>query len=350
MPPRAHGGAAALHLLPLTAGRARDRALTKSVSRPTPALYRQRQAAERRRRRFAAWPRRRLAPPMLSPVPVYGRNGSSARKTVVSPGGRPAQPSHRRQHEEGQGLHADRAHDRRRHHRILAAIAIPNFLRYQLRAKFGELPTNVSAIFKAEESLRQGERLPVAATGQFAPPAPGSTRPSRPPRPAARWRTTIDWMVQGGTVRPHAAIDWRPPGRHVRQGVTLARRARAGPHDLRHLGHRRRWHRFAGRRPSPPRWSPRRAWSTRLLRPRRVQTAPAKVDDTNCTGTPARERRQRPGHELLVRQRLLVSRFAARMRGRPARAGRPLSFRPNHALARPPPRPRRRASRRRRPP
>ncbi len=41
---------------------------------------------------------------------------------------------------------------------ILAAIAIPNFLKYQLRAKFGELPTNVSALFKAEEALRQSER------------------------------------------------------------------------------------------------------------------------------------------------------------------------------------------------
>ena len=49
---------------------------------------------------------------------------------------------------------------------ILAAIAIPNFLKYQLRAKFGELPTNINAWFKAEESLRQSERtIPVAAGG-----------------------------------------------------------------------------------------------------------------------------------------------------------------------------------------
>jgi type IV pilus assembly protein PilA len=49
---------------------------------------------------------------------------------------------------------------------ILAAIAIPNFMKYQLRAKFGELPTNVNAAFKAEESLRQSERtIPVAAGG-----------------------------------------------------------------------------------------------------------------------------------------------------------------------------------------
>jgi type IV pilus assembly protein PilA len=42
---------------------------------------------------------------------------------------------------------------------ILAAIAIPNFLKYQLRAKFGELPTNMNGLFKAQESLRQSERV-----------------------------------------------------------------------------------------------------------------------------------------------------------------------------------------------
>jgi type IV pilus assembly protein PilA len=41
---------------------------------------------------------------------------------------------------------------------ILAAIAIPNFMRYQLRAKMSELPTNVNAIFKGEEARRQSER------------------------------------------------------------------------------------------------------------------------------------------------------------------------------------------------
>src|SRR6266480_621294 len=56
---------------------------------------------------------------------------------------------------------------------ILAAIAIPNFLKYQLRAKFGELPTQVNAIFKAEESLRQGERA-VAAIGQLTAASAGS--------------------------------------------------------------------------------------------------------------------------------------------------------------------------------
>ncbi|HEY6104419.1 MAG TPA: prepilin-type N-terminal cleavage/methylation domain-containing protein, partial [Anaeromyxobacteraceae bacterium] len=41
---------------------------------------------------------------------------------------------------------------------ILAAVAIPNFMRYQLRAKMSELPSNVNAIFKGEEAIRQSER------------------------------------------------------------------------------------------------------------------------------------------------------------------------------------------------
>jgi prepilin-type N-terminal cleavage/methylation domain-containing protein len=65
---------------------------------------------------------------------------------------------------------------------ILAAVAIPNFIRYQLRAKFSELKTNVEAIVKSEESLRQSERVVCAgaATGQFAAfsdPGGGPVRP-----------------------------------------------------------------------------------------------------------------------------------------------------------------------------
>ncbi len=46
---------------------------------------------------------------------------------------------------------------------ILAAIAIPNFLRYQLRARFAELGENVGTAFKAEEALRQSERSSTTA-------------------------------------------------------------------------------------------------------------------------------------------------------------------------------------------
>ena len=55
---------------------------------------------------------------------------------------------------------------------ILAAIAIPNFLRFQLRARFGELKENVGSVFKSEEALRQSERTflnasNVSVSGQY---------------------------------------------------------------------------------------------------------------------------------------------------------------------------------------
>jgi type IV pilus assembly protein PilA len=100
---------------------------------------------------------------------------------------------------------------------ILAAIAIPNFLKYQLRAKFGELPTNVAAWFKAQESLRQAERtIPVAqggtpnVTGEYfwpsalRVPAVGcgvGVGPSKMEWAAGDTAVTnaIDWVVEGNT-------------------------------------------------------------------------------------------------------------------------------------------------------
>ncbi len=83
---------------------------------------------------------------------------------------------------------------------ILAAIAIPNFLKYQLRAKFGELPTNVNAIFKAEESLRQSERKnPGGTTGQYY---------STGQIPAACTRGTTKNAWQSTDIANAAAIDW----------------------------------------------------------------------------------------------------------------------------------------------
>ena len=101
---------------------------------------------------------------------------------------------------------------------ILAAIAIPNFLRYQLRSKFSELKTNVEAIYKSEESLRQSERVVClnAATGQFtslqqipaAPPGAGRSIWQPADMVAA---SSIDWMVQGGTYGVYNAITAAPP-------------------------------------------------------------------------------------------------------------------------------------------
>ena len=106
---------------------------------------------------------------------------------------------------------------------ILAAIAIPNFLKYQLRAKFGELPTNVSALFKAEESLRQSERaVPagspsgnVGATGQYAGVSVPATcvlaagaGTSKHPWDAADLTAAnlIDWVVEGSTYGCYEAL------------------------------------------------------------------------------------------------------------------------------------------------
>jgi type IV pilus assembly protein PilA len=100
---------------------------------------------------------------------------------------------------------------------ILAAIAIPNFIKYQLRSKFSEASSNLEGLRKAEEALRQGERnitvngTLVAATnyvpGQYWDmgggmlPAAGTVGTQKLP-----WATTdsasanaIDWQVEGNT-------------------------------------------------------------------------------------------------------------------------------------------------------
>ena len=101
---------------------------------------------------------------------------------------------------------------------ILAAIAIPNFLRYQLRAKFSELKTNVEAIYKSEESLRASDRplCPNAATGIYT--AIGQIPAGTPGAYKIVWTSTdmvaasmIDWQVQGGTYGAYAAATAAPP-------------------------------------------------------------------------------------------------------------------------------------------
>src|SRR5512138_3794675 len=99
---------------------------------------------------------------------------------------------------------------------ILAAIAIPNFMKYQLRAKYGELPTNINGWFKAEESLRQSERtIPTTnggdglTTGQyfiFAAALPTGCVVTTSPTSKKTWpaadlanAAAIDWVVEGST-------------------------------------------------------------------------------------------------------------------------------------------------------
>jgi type IV pilus assembly protein PilA len=94
---------------------------------------------------------------------------------------------------------------------ILAAIAIPNFMRYQLRSKASERKTNLTAIFKSEEALRQSERRITAAStpGTYyafpnavpTPAAPVTLGTSKIPWTAGDLTVAqnIDWIVQGAT-------------------------------------------------------------------------------------------------------------------------------------------------------
>ncbi len=92
---------------------------------------------------------------------------------------------------------------------ILAAIAIPNFLKYQLRAKFGELPTNVNAIFKAQESLRQSERVvstiathkagQYAAVGALPATCTAGTQKTTWAGTDMAKANSIDFVVEGAT-------------------------------------------------------------------------------------------------------------------------------------------------------
>jgi type IV pilus assembly protein PilA len=98
---------------------------------------------------------------------------------------------------------------------ILAAIAIPNFIKYQLRSKFSEGASNLEGLRKAEEALRQGERKIVVSgsvsttyvPGQYYAfedaVFPGNGTPGTTKLP---WSGTdlananaADWTVEGAT-------------------------------------------------------------------------------------------------------------------------------------------------------
>ncbi len=94
---------------------------------------------------------------------------------------------------------------------ILAAIAIPNFLRYQLRAKFSELKENVGSVFKSEEALRQSERVVGTTAGQYyalgyVPSTGGDGSACTPGTTKLPWKQgdiaeaqKIDWVIEGNT-------------------------------------------------------------------------------------------------------------------------------------------------------
>jgi type IV pilus assembly protein PilA len=92
---------------------------------------------------------------------------------------------------------------------ILAAIAIPNFVKYQLRAKFSEASSNVEGLRKAEEALRQGERKVTIAGVLDANYAPGTYH-------------TLGTLA--GTVLPAAAVNtakqnWTQAQLQLTQGI-----------------------------------------------------------------------------------------------------------------------------------
>jgi type IV pilus assembly protein PilA len=90
---------------------------------------------------------------------------------------------------------------------ILAAIAIPNFMRYQLRTKFAELPSNVTAIFKSEQAIRQSERNGGLYQAMAITPAGalGSTKRDWTATDRSN-AATIDWMVEGSTYGNYKAL------------------------------------------------------------------------------------------------------------------------------------------------
>ena len=98
---------------------------------------------------------------------------------------------------------------------ILAAIAIPNFMRYQLRAKASERKTNLEAIYKSEEALRQSERVLTSGgkAGVYyafanAVPQAGTLGTTKLPWAATDLAAaqTIDWIVQGETYAKYQVV------------------------------------------------------------------------------------------------------------------------------------------------
>jgi type IV pilus assembly protein PilA len=97
---------------------------------------------------------------------------------------------------------------------ILAAIAIPNFLMFQLRSKTGEAKTNLAGIRTAEEGYfaEFGSYVPALAVT----PAPGSQKQPWPAPGGAGGFDTLGWGPEGQvffqyaivTNAPVAAIDY----------------------------------------------------------------------------------------------------------------------------------------------
>ena len=111
---------------------------------------------------------------------------------------------------------------------VLAAIAIPNFVRYQLRAKLAEVKENVGAAYKSEEAFRQSDRLVSGYSGLYISLGllpvgctPGSTK-----RP---WTLTdltlaaqVDWIVEGSTYGCYTVATGNPPTGVAGAGTSIS--------------------------------------------------------------------------------------------------------------------------------
>ena len=78
---------------------------------------------------------------------------------------------------------------------LLASIAIPSFLRYQLRARSSEAPTNLAAIATAQESYYAEFGIYVSVSSPVPAIAPGT---NRIPWTAGSSFDTLGWGAEGG--------------------------------------------------------------------------------------------------------------------------------------------------------
>ncbi len=101
---------------------------------------------------------------------------------------------------------------------IIASVAVPNFARYQARAKASELKENVAAIFRSEESYKNRDNAgQYLSTNLGTIPAgcvPGTVR--HPWAPGDHSNTMkIDWIVEGGTYGCYHVATSAPAAVHL---------------------------------------------------------------------------------------------------------------------------------------
>jgi type IV pilus assembly protein PilA len=86
---------------------------------------------------------------------------------------------------------------------ILAAIAIPNFLQFQLRSKTGEAKTNLAAIRTAEEGYFAEFNNYVAATATGFSGGPGA---NKRPWPTGTTFDQLGWSPEGEVFYDYAVV------------------------------------------------------------------------------------------------------------------------------------------------